>query len=107
MTNLLSQQCQRDVSLLDDTEIQQYLGQLNDDWNQENNIISRSFKLGNYSETLALVNAIASIADQQDHHPDICFGYNSCTVTYSTHSVNGLSLNDFICAAHIDKAATA
>jgi 4a-hydroxytetrahydrobiopterin dehydratase len=48
------------------------------------------------------VNALAFIAHREDHHPDLEVGYNRCTVRFSTHSVEGLSENDFICAARID-----
>jgi 4a-hydroxytetrahydrobiopterin dehydratase len=64
--------------------------------------ISRAFKFGNYHETLAFVNAIAAIIHREDHHPDLEVGYNRCRVRFSTHSVQGLSENDFICAARIN-----
>ena len=51
---------------------------------------------------MAFVNATAWISHRSDHHPDIALGYNQCKVVYTTHSVNGLSINDFICAAKID-----
>lgn len=60
------------------------------------------FEFKNYFRTLAFVNAIAYIAIQEDHHPDISFGFNTATVSYSTHAIGGLSENDFICAARID-----
>ena len=55
---------------------------------------------------MAFVNVVAQIAHQQDHHPDSLISYNQCKVTYSTHSVGGLSVNDFICAAKINAAQT-
>lgn len=67
-----------------------------------NQAIEREFKFKNYYETLAFVNAVAWIAHQQDHHPDMTVSYNRARVRYHTHSVAGLSLNDFICAAMID-----
>lgn len=67
--------------------------------------IHRAFKFKNYYETIAFVNALAWIAHREDHHPDLEVGYNRCRVRYSTHSVHGLSENDFICAAHIDALA--
>jgi 4a-hydroxytetrahydrobiopterin dehydratase len=51
---------------------------------------------------MAFVNAVAWIAHQQDHHPDLEVSYKRCLVRYSTHAINGLSENDFICAAKID-----
>ena len=64
--------------------------------------IRRTFSFENYWKTMAFVNAAAWIAHQQDHHPDMAVGYNKVTIVFSTHSVGGLSENDFICAAKID-----
>jgi 4a-hydroxytetrahydrobiopterin dehydratase len=62
----------------------------------------REFRFKNYYRTLAFVNAVAWIAHREDHHPDLEVGYGRCVVRYSTHSIGGLSLNDFICAAKVD-----
>lgn len=64
--------------------------------------LSRSFKFKNYHETLAFVNAQAWVAHREDHHPDLEVGYNRCHVRFSTHSIKGLSENDYICAAKIN-----
>ncbi len=64
--------------------------------------LSRTFKFKNYHETLAFVNAQAWVAHREDHHPDIEAGYNRCLVRFSTHSIKGLSENDYICAAKIN-----
>jgi 4a-hydroxytetrahydrobiopterin dehydratase len=64
--------------------------------------LERRFKFANYYETMAFVNAVAFIAHREDHHPDLEVGYNACGVRFSTHSVGGLSDNDFISAAKID-----
>lgn len=63
--------------------------------------VEREFRFTDYYETIAFVNAIAWVIHAQDHHPDLEVGYNRCRVRFSTHSVNGLSENDFICAARI------
>jgi 4a-hydroxytetrahydrobiopterin dehydratase len=65
--------------------------------------ISRTYNFKNYYETMAFVNALAWIAHREDHHPDIEVGYKRCHVRYSTHAIKGLSMNDFICAAKINK----
>jgi 4a-hydroxytetrahydrobiopterin dehydratase len=65
--------------------------------------VSREFKFVDFYRTMSFVNALAHIANIEDHHPDLEVGYNYCRVRYSTHSVNGLSDNDFICAAKIDQ----
>jgi 4a-hydroxytetrahydrobiopterin dehydratase len=67
--------------------------------------IERQFRFTNYYETIAFVNALAWLIHREDHHPDLLVGYNRCTVRFSTHSVKGLSENDFICAAKIDALA--
>src|SRR4051812_18557867 len=64
--------------------------------------ISKTYNFKNYYETMAFVNATAWISHAQDHHPDLEVGYNRCKVKYSTHSVGGLSENDFICAAKVE-----
>jgi 4a-hydroxytetrahydrobiopterin dehydratase len=64
--------------------------------------ISRTFRFKNYYQTMAFVNAVAWVSHQEDHHPDMEVSYNRCRVRYSTHSVGGLSENDFICAAKLD-----
>jgi 4a-hydroxytetrahydrobiopterin dehydratase len=64
--------------------------------------ISRSFGFNNFHETMAFVNALAWVAHREDHHPDLEVSYKTCVVRYWTHTVNGLSENDFICAAKLD-----
>src|SRR3990167_1687709 len=65
-------------------------------------LISRRFIFKNFYKTMAFVNAIAWIANQENHHPDLEVGFNYCLVKYSTHAINGLTKNDFICAAKVD-----
>lgn len=67
-----------------------------------NGVLQRTFTFKDFHATMAFVNAVAWIAHKQDHHPDLAVGYNRCTLRWSTHSVGGLSLNDFICAARVD-----
>ena len=64
--------------------------------------IRRTFAFEDYYGTMAFVNAVAWIAHREDHHPDMTVGYNKVGVVFSTHSVGGLSENDFISAAKID-----
>ncbi|WP_432720982.1 4a-hydroxytetrahydrobiopterin dehydratase [Jeongeupia wiesaeckerbachi] len=73
-----------------------------DGWQVVGPILEKTFHLGNFHETMALVNAIAWIAHSQDHHPDLEVGYNRCRVIWSTHSAGALTRNDFICAARVD-----
>lgn len=69
--------------------------------NPEATEIFRDFTFKDFFETMSFVNAVAWIANQEGHHPDLAVGYNTCTVRYSTHAVAGLSENDFICAAKV------
>ena len=64
--------------------------------------LKRSLKFKDFYRTMSFVNAVAYIANSEDHHPDLEVGYDYCHVTYSTHSIGGLSVNDFICAAKLD-----
>ena len=65
--------------------------------------LSRSFAFRDFFRTMSFVNALAHIANIEDHHPDLELGYNYCRVRFSTHAIKGLSENDFICAAKIDR----
>ncbi len=64
--------------------------------------ISRDFKFRNFHHTLGFINAVGYMANRENHHPDLEAGYGHCRVTWSTHDVGGLSMNDFICAARVN-----
>ena len=83
------------------TEVSAHLPQA-DGWSLTCGALEKTFRFADYHRTMAFVNAVAWIAHREDHHPDIAFGYNHCTLRFNTHSVNGISLNDFICAAKVD-----
>lgn len=68
--------------------------------------IEKHFAFDDFHRTMAFVNAVAWIAHREDHHPDFEVGYARCVLRYSTHDVGGLSLNDFICAAHVERLLT-
>jgi len=76
-------------------------------WQAVGGELTRTFQFKNYYETMAFVNATAWISHHEDHHPDLEVGYNKCKMRYSTHSVGGLSENDFICAAKVDALGAA
>ena len=63
----------------------------------------REFSFRDFYRTMSFVNAVAYVADREDHHPDLEVGYDHCRITWSTHSIGGLSENDFICAAKVDR----
>ncbi len=93
--------CEGGMTPLDKASVQGYLKQLKD-WTRKNGRIRKTFTFKNYYQTVSFVNAVAWIAHQEDHHPEISFGYKNCEVIYSTHAIGGLSENDFICAAKVD-----
>jgi 4a-hydroxytetrahydrobiopterin dehydratase len=67
--------------------------------------IKRRFDFPAYSRSLGFANAVAWIAIVEGHHPVLTVSYGACSVSYTTHAINGLSDNDFICAAKIDRLA--
>jgi len=64
--------------------------------------IEKTFAFETYLRTLAFVNAVAYVAEQQDHHPELLIRYGTCCVRFNTHSVQGISQADFACAALVD-----
>ena len=108
MSDLSNQECKayaKGSSPLTQDKSERYLKDLDANWSHsDNKSISKEFKFKNYYETMAFVNLAAMVAHQQNHHPDMTVSYNTCRIEYSTHSVDGLSKNDFICAAKTDRA---
>jgi 4a-hydroxytetrahydrobiopterin dehydratase len=94
--------CEGGVAPLQEQEIRNLLRQL-DGWTLANGRIVKTYDFKDYYQTMAFVNAAAWISHREDHHPDTTVGYNRCRVEYVTHAINGLSENDFICAAKLDK----
>jgi 4a-hydroxytetrahydrobiopterin dehydratase len=99
------QACEKGTPPLPQDRISKLLGGLRG-WEQKGGEISKTFNFKNYHETMAFVNATAWVSHREDHHPDLEVGYNKCRMRYSTHSVGGLSENDFICAAKIEALLT-
>lgn len=64
--------------------------------------IEKTYRFDNFLKTMAFVNAVAYIAEQQDHHPELLLTYGSCSVRFNTHDVHGVSRSDFECAALVD-----
>ena len=93
--------CEGEVSPLKPAEVETLLRQLKG-WALEAGMIVKTYAFKNYYQTMAFVNATAWISHREDHHPDLAIGYNTCRVAYKTHVIDGLSENDFICAAKID-----
>jgi len=109
MSALSARHCHKlttEDAAMDVDEASTLIQQLDPEWqlDAKGQSISYSYTFKNYYQTIAFVNVIAQIAHQQDHHPELMVSYNRCAVSYSTHTVGGLSINDFICAAKINAA---
>ena len=104
LTQKHCESCEGIGSALNAEQIHNLLPQLNKKWqvNADHKEIKRSYSFANFYETMAFVNAVAWIANRENHHPDLEIGYNYCHIRFMTHAVKGLSQNDFICAAKVD-----
>lgn len=89
---------------LTDTEIAPLLAQL-DGWVRDGDALVKEFSFADHHWAQAFANAVMWVSHREDHHPDLFVGYNRVRVRYATHSVGGLSDNDFICAAKLDHLA--
>lgn len=111
MTNQLAdrrcQACEGGVEPLRADQVAELLEALHSDWSLSDDglEIARTFDFPAYSRSLGFANAVAWIAIVEGHHPVLTVSYGSCSVCYTTHAINGLSDNDFICAAKIDRLA--
>jgi len=96
--------CEGGMAPLTPEQAGQLLTQISSDWALIENAhaIQRRFAFRDFYRTMSFVNALAHIANIEDHHPDLEVGYNYCRVTFSTHAIRGLSENDFVCAAKVD-----
>ncbi len=88
------------------TEIVTQLSKLNGEqavgWRLMGGALEKTFSFKNYFETIGFVNALAFIANAEDHHPDLAVSYSKCTVRFNTHDVDGISVSDFFCASKVD-----
>ena len=88
------------------TEIVTQLSKLNGEqplgWRLMDGALEKTFNFKNFYETMGFVNAVAFIANAEDHHPDLSVSFSKCTVRFNTHDVNGISVSDFFCASKVD-----
>ena len=102
--------CHGGVSALSPDEARKMLGRLlhgdgdGEGWQlvEDGKALRREFKFPDFYRTMSFVNAVAHVANIEDHHPDLECGWGYCRVRYQTHSIGGLHENDFICAAKVD-----
>ncbi len=74
-------------------------------WSLADREIKREFRFKDFRQVMLFTNQIAKIVDEQDHHPDLFISYNKVVISFSTHKIGGLSMNDFIMAAKIDRSS--
>ena len=102
LTNQTCKPCEKGTPPVAEARVRALLATL-PGWELVKGEIAKIYRFKNYHETMAFVNATAWVSHREDHHPDLEVGYNQCRVRYSTHSIGGLSENDFICAAKVEK----
>ncbi|MDX1404549.1 MAG: 4a-hydroxytetrahydrobiopterin dehydratase [Woeseiaceae bacterium] len=97
--------CEGGVAPFTKAQATEALAALHDDWSlsEDGKSIVRVFEFPAYSRTIAFTNAVAWIATVEGHHPEMTVSYSRCVVSYRTTAIDGLSENDFICAAKIDR----
>ena len=106
MSELSSKQCvpcRGGVPALRGEDITKLQDQLAD-WKVVNeHYLQKSYRFKDFREAQTFVNRVGDLAEEQGHHPDICFGWGNAEISIWTHKINGLTESDFILAAKIDK----
>lgn len=108
MTELVDRRCEPcegGVDPLTRAQAEELMTALDARWSlaDDGKSIVRTFRFPAFSRTIAFVNAVAWIATVEGHHPEMVVSYGSCVVRYTTNAIDGLSDNDFICAAKVDR----
>lgn len=95
--------CEGGTQPLDDNQVGELLPQIPGWTLNGEGALARRYEFEDFHQTMAFINAMAWVAHRENHHPDFCAGYNQVSVTFITHAIGGLSENDFICAAKINR----
>ena len=95
--------CRGGVPPLKGDEVQKLLGQLAGWQAVDEHHLARTYRFQDFRESLGFVNRVGELAEQQGHHPDICFGWGKAEISIWTHKIDGLTESDFVLAAKIDK----
>ena len=105
LSNQKCKPCEGGVPPLNESAAKELLQALHSDWqiSDDGKWIARRFEFPRFTATMGFVNAVAWIAESEDHHPDLEVSYRYCVVKWTTHAIDGLSENDFICAAKVDR----
>lgn len=101
LRTLAAMRCRPGVPRLAADELRERLAAL-PGWTHVDDRIEKTFRFADYERTIAFVNAVAALARREDHHPDLGVHYGRCVVAWTTHSAGGVTLNDCICAAHVE-----
>lgn len=95
--------CRGGVPPLKGKKIENFLRQL-EGWQVINeHHLQKTYQFRDFRESLQFVDRVGALAEEQGHHPDICFGWGKADVTIWTHKIDGLTESDFVLAAKIDK----
>ena len=99
--------CEGKIPALDKSEIHKYLKKV-DGWEviadqSINYYLLKKFKFKNFLESQKFINKVSEVAEQENHHPDISFGWGYAEIKIFTHAIQGLAESDFILAAKVDK----
>lgn len=96
--------CEKGVDPLTEQEARALLPELHEEWMliDGGRILARTWTFKDFKNTMAFVNKVAVVAEEESHHPDLSISYNTLSLELTTHAIEGLSENDFILAAKID-----
>jgi 4a-hydroxytetrahydrobiopterin dehydratase len=105
LTKQTCEPCQGIGGTLSAGDARAQMSALHTDWtlNHDTTAISRTFRFKGFAKAVYTANLAAFLADREGHHPDVSFGWGYCTILYTSHDLGGLTRNDFICAAKLDK----
>ena len=103
LTDKLCVPCEGGIDAINRETVEQMLSDL-PGWelSEDGKMISRRFEFKGFFRTMSFINAMAWVVNNENHHPDFSAGYNFCLVGFTTHAIDGLSENDFICAAKVN-----
>ncbi|HEY6539171.1 MAG TPA: 4a-hydroxytetrahydrobiopterin dehydratase [Candidatus Dormibacteraeota bacterium] len=101
------QSCTKDTPTLTGAAAEELLSELAPDWQIEAGVLRRSLTFPSFAAAFTLATRVALLAEREAHHPDLRVGWGYLTVELTTHTAGGLTRNDFILAAKVDRAAGA
>jgi len=104
LTDRHCEPCEGGVDPLDRARAETLLAQV-PGWtlSDDGKMINCRFEFKGFFRTMSFINAMAWVVNNENHHPDFSAGYNYCVIGFTTHAIDGLSENDFICAARINE----